>query len=456
MRGTSVRERPVRTAFLGCCVAWAASLPAVERYYFSSEALLAGGADQEISLFADNDIDVYGYSVAFDYDQTLLTVTDVLSAGTLSADSDFFAGQVSVTRGLVGWGCVFDYFDCPPRPPGRDILPPGTNHLLARFTVDVITTEDATTTLDFSEVEIQTGRPVRNVMTNENGLSVLVQGNDTEISIETRRPAITSIEGGSGTPGTVFTVRGEFFDEAARTVMVCNTAAAHTLQPDGSLRVTAPACGVDGFAELEVCTVRGCDSEANGFDYDRAPAITSITGGQGPAGTVFTVRGANFGEPGLTVEVCGAAATHALQPDDSLRVTAPPCASEGFVEVEVCNSFGCASEPQGFFYQDEAPEKRFLRGDVNGDGGVPGTTTDMIFLANFLFLGGARPPCLAAADVNGVEGVPGTTTDLIYLANFLFLGGLPPPAPFPACGPLVEPDDIALGCETEAPECAEP
>jgi hypothetical protein len=88
----------------------------------------------------------------------------------------------------------------------------------------------------------------------------------------------------------------------------------------------------------------------------------------------------------------------------------------------------------------------FVRGDANGDGGVPGSTTDLIFLANFLFLGGLRPPCMAAADVNGDGGVPGSTTDIIFLANFLFLGGTIPPSPGPRdCG-FGDEADAALGC----------
>ena len=47
----------------------------------------------------------------------------------------------------------------------------------------------------------------------------------------------------------------------------------------------------------------------------------------------------------------------------------------------------------------------FRRGDVNGDGAVPGATADIVFLANFLFLGRSRPPCLAAADVGAGIGI---------------------------------------------------
>ena len=96
----------------------------------------------------------------------------------------------------------------------------------------------------------------------------------------------------------------------------------------------------------------------------------------------------------------------------------------------------------------------FLRGDVNGSGDVPGSTVDMIYYANWVFLGsGPPPPCLAAADANGDGFAGGSTTDIIYLANFLFLGsGPPPPPPFPECG-AGGPEDEALGCITPTPDC---
>ena len=78
----------------------------------------------------------------------------------------------------------------------------------------------------------------------------------------------------------------------------------------------------------------------------------------------------------------------------------------------------------------------------------PGATADIVFLANFLFLGGNPPPCRAAADVNGDGEVPGSTTDIVFLANFLFLGGDEPPAPGPReCGSGTK-ADLKLGCET--------
>lgn len=89
-----------------------------------------------------------------------------------------------------------------------------------------------------------------------------------------------------------------------------------------------------------------------------------------------------------------------------------------------------------------------LRGDINGDGVAADGISEAVFLFRFNFLGGLRPPCLAAADVNGDGVVRGVVTDGIYLLAYSFLGGPPPAEPFPACGPAALPDDAALGCDT--------
>jgi hypothetical protein len=93
----------------------------------------------------------------------------------------------------------------------------------------------------------------------------------------------------------------------------------------------------------------------------------------------------------------------------------------------------------------------FIRGDMNGDGGVPGTTADILYYASWAFLGiQPEPPCLAAADADGDGAVP-VVTDIVYLAGFLFLGNEPPPAPYPGCGTSDTENDLELGCET--PTC---
>ena len=108
------------------------------------------------------------------------------------------------------------------------------------------------------------------------------------------------------------------------------------------------------------------------------------------------------------------------------------------------------------------PEYRTTGNDVgwppsnstgNGDGQVEGQVTDAVFLLNYNFLAGERPPCLAACDANGDGKAEGQVTDAVYLLTFNFLAGIPPVAPFPDCGVGPLDTDETLGCATPPEGC---
>jgi hypothetical protein len=81
----------------------------------------------------------------------------------------------------------------------------------------------------------------------------------------------------------------------------------------------------------------------------------------------------------------------------------------------------------------------FRRGDSNEDGKVD--IADVVFALSFLFLGGEKPPCLAAADANDDGQLD--IADGVYVLAFLFMGGADPRPPFPDRGLDPTPD---LGC----------
>lgn len=84
----------------------------------------------------------------------------------------------------------------------------------------------------------------------------------------------------------------------------------------------------------------------------------------------------------------------------------------------------------------------FLRGDCNADAIVD--ISDAVCILNWLFLGGARPGCVAAADTNGDAAAD--LSDAVRVLQHLFDGGPPPVAPFPDCGPA----DRTIGCAAPA------
>lgn len=69
---------------------------------------------------------------------------------------------------------------------------------------------------------------------------------------------------------------------------------------------------------------------------------------------------------------------------------------------------------------------RDLTGNIN-DPGAAVDLSDLIYLVNYLFMGGPTPWCVEEANINGDPAGAVDLSDLIGLVNFLFLGG-PPPA----------------------------
>jgi hypothetical protein len=74
---------------------------------------------------------------------------------------------------------------------------------------------------------------------------------------------------------------------------------------------------------------------------------------------------------------------------------------------------------------NEAIGIRYITGDANTDGAV--SVSDIVYLINYLFKGGASPKPLASANVNCDGKV--SVSDVIYLINYLFKGGPPPCEP---------------------------
>jgi hypothetical protein len=69
-------------------------------------------------------------------------------------------------------------------------------------------------------------------------------------------------------------------------------------------------------------------------------------------------------------------------------------------------------------------------GDANGDGVI--NVSDVVYLINYLFIGGPAPEPLKQGDANG-DGVI-NASDIVYLINYLFVGGPPPAYGCPAAG----------------------
>lgn len=65
-----------------------------------------------------------------------------------------------------------------------------------------------------------------------------------------------------------------------------------------------------------------------------------------------------------------------------------------------------------------------LTGNVNGDPEEDVDLSDVIYMVNYLFLGGPAPDCAAEGDISSNRSMD--LSDLIYLVNYLFQSGPPP------------------------------
>lgn len=64
----------------------------------------------------------------------------------------------------------------------------------------------------------------------------------------------------------------------------------------------------------------------------------------------------------------------------------------------------------------------FVAGDANNDEEV--NLADVVYLVNYLFIGGPPPVALPSGDPNCDGGT--NLADVVYLVNYLFIGGPPP------------------------------
>jgi uncharacterized membrane protein len=157
-------------------------------------------------------------------------------------------------------------------------------------------------------------------------------------------PVVTSINPTSGTVNTLVTIRGKNFGAtpAANVVKFNGIAATVQTATTTTLTVLAPFGGTTG-----VVTVTTADGTVAGpvFTYPAPPAITSISPTSGSAGTLVTIRGANFDTTpaNSVVKFEGVVATVTSASATSLVVEVP--AGGGTVIVTVTTGSGTATGP---------------------------------------------------------------------------------------------------------------
>ena len=408
-------------------LACAVTSMATNRFEVSGRSIPQSTEGTEISIRADLDQDIYGFSVSLNFDPNDVTITSVrLGSAVAPLEPEFSAGVLDNEAGEFSHGVVFALSEARI----NTKLEAAQDLEVLVLVIDVSATPGITT-LDLANGSAP-GR--LNVMTDDVGNSVspaptLVDGT---VNILDLAPHIDSVLDNRGASGAVFTVIGNNFDQPELTVKVCGNDAEYQVLANGqSLQVTAPRCPEEGSALLEICTVRGCAQEPAGFTYevaDTAPIITSVTSNAGRARSVFFADARNLSNPDtVSVKVCGIDATFSILPGGvtlrTLMITAPDCETGGWAPLEVCNEFGCDTVVEGFDY--DIVGGRQVPGDCNSDGGLD--LSDGVCLLSHLFLGTPPElPCDGAGeaslnDFNGDAQVD--LSDGVGILVYLFQGG---------------------------------
>jgi hypothetical protein len=407
---------------------------AVNRFFVENKELRVGATDQTLTLCCDNDVDAYGLSLTFVYEPAKIRVKAIALAEE-AAGAGWSDLKYDNATGVVIVGIVMDITN-----PLTTFIGHGTNRRLVRITFDVLAASPTTTLIDYQNRPARVdGTEIRNILTDGSAASVSPTLEDKTIQITDTKPRILSFLENSGRAGKNFFATCDNLDLPGITirVWVCNKELVRdaddgfSLLGTETLSIIAPTCGTGGWAPVKVQTENGNDTATQGFDYAALlpPSITSMTGNEGSAGTVFRVNGQNFNRGTLTVKVGGKTALFTLLADTTKLDVTAPAGGSGWAALEICNPDGCDSETNGFHYI--ASGTPFVRGDANGDGDVD--LSDPIAILGDLFLGDpADAQCRDALDSDDSGQLD--ITDAIKILNFLFLGASPPVDPYPDPG----------------------
>jgi hypothetical protein len=337
--------------------------PAANSFKIDDVTLPCGATQVVVPVLADVDQDVLGLSVSLEYDRSKMRISSVELGSDIDAlDPEWNDGVVDNTAGFLSYGVVFDLS-------GPDVLEKplsaGDNLEILVLTVDWVASSPTTATLDFKNVDPAGDDPIRwNVMTDENGDSIspgptLDSGDLIQRDLSPRIDSLSSNSGNSQQPSTFFIV-GANFDQPGLEVTVGGAEADDVVVLNAqNLQVTIETCNAGANPPnqlpVQVCTACGCDTASDTFECS-GPPVPVITGyplgSEKEPGEILMIAGANFGEPGLVVTVCGQeVAATLIGLEDSIQVTVPDCADQsGCVPIVVTNQWGSDTDPDGLCF----------------------------------------------------------------------------------------------------------
>ncbi|MDE3073837.1 MAG: IPT/TIG domain-containing protein [Chloroflexota bacterium] len=159
-------------------------------------------------------------------------------------------------------------------------------------------------------------------------------------------PAISSIAPSTGAIGGTITITGSDFgatNDGSAQVTFSGTHASYSSWSDTSIAATVPTGATSGPVTV---TRYGVTSNDQPFTLIGQPTISGISPASGPAGTVVTITGTNFGpsQSNSTVDFNGVVVTPVSWSDTQIVVAAPDGVFTGPIEVTVA-ALTAASTP---------------------------------------------------------------------------------------------------------------
>jgi hypothetical protein len=218
------------------------------------------------------------------------------------------------------------------------------------------------------------------VVTNSNGSDTLTSGFTYH-----NAPSLTSVSPNNGSPagGTAVTLTGTDFTTVGTTTVTFGGASATSVVVVNATTITCDTpAGTPGAVDVVVTNDFGTDTLLNGFTYNNAPSITSVTPADGgiAGGTAVTIAGANFTTtPDTTVTFGGTAATNMLVVDANTITCDTPAHAAGAVDVVVTNSNGTDTLTNGFTYHNAPTLTSVTPTDGSTAGGTAVTLTGTDF-----------------------------------------------------------------------------
>jgi hypothetical protein len=121
---------------------------APNRIYFLNQDVHVGDTNVTVPVQVDTDQVRHGFSLSIKFDQTMISIVNVTTTGSTSANADWSKGEIRNVDGKLRWSVIMSLPDTLQDPfDVNKTIPIGTNEVLINITINVLATTDTTTVI---------------------------------------------------------------------------------------------------------------------------------------------------------------------------------------------------------------------------------------------------------------------------------------------------------------------